>query len=102
MHPLTRELLKDGCHSLYMDKLITDYLNGRAEWLKSHLIHYHTGSMNEWRDVCGYIDQAFELSPPQPRPEMPEKLMEITGDMALRKTINQLIACVEEMRKEVK
>jgi len=33
MHPLTHELLKDGCHSLYMDKIITDYLKGRAEWL---------------------------------------------------------------------
>ena len=56
MHKLTHELLKDGCHSLNMDKIITDYLKGRAEWLKE------SSKGNIVVDVDN-IDQAFELSP---------------------------------------
>ena len=53
MHPLTHELLKDGCHSLYMDKIITDYLKSRAEWLLNQY--------NDHKEKDEIIREAFEL-----------------------------------------
>ena len=61
MHKLTKFLCdesKDKIVSYVMlDKIITDYLNGRAEWLKE----VHDRQCIGYKSFCLNIDQAFEL-----------------------------------------
>jgi len=105
------------------DLIITDYLKQRAEWLKKE---YTIPRLSTY-DIK--IDQAFDLTPSpkeeecscgalncghtkpipsQPRPEIPKKILlgwldcrsGENNDLYLAKIINQLISCVEELRKD--